>query len=234
MARGTSLGEMVAQLRSVTGRNISAATGAAERGSLQIQLRRAQEQLNDEWDWPFMRARRDITTAAGQRYYDFPTDLAPERVRQVKHLYGGIWTDLTYGVDMGEYSAYDSDADTRADPALKYDIIDIGQGEQMEIWPIPQTASTVRLTGFRALKALLDDDDVADLDDLLIVLRAGINLSSGRDNARAESLAQEFQARLASLQGNLVPPSQEPIVPGGSSTDRRRGTGDLRVVRVDT
>src|SRR3546814_8704632 len=59
------------------------------------------------------------------------------------------------------------------DPVLKWDVIDVGSGEQIEFWPIPvingaATAERVRFTGIKALPSLTSDSDIAVLDDIMI------------------------------------------------------------------
>ncbi|MBP9870550.1 MAG: hypothetical protein KBC53_03515 [Nitrosomonas sp.] len=178
MTRGvTTLEQMVSNLRLETYRSNDVALGQDEYPALVRLLQSVQKQLYTEFDWPFLKIRRDVTIAAGQRYYDFPTDLDFERIHSVKLLWSGTWTSLERGITMDDYNLFDSDSDERSDPQIKWDVIDAGSGEQIEVWPMPNTdGNTLRFSGYKSLSPLLADDDVCTLDDDLIVFYAASEL----------------------------------------------------------
>lgn len=89
----------------------------------------------------------------------------------------------------------------RIDPIEKWDIIDTGTGTpQIEVWPLPASNSMLRFRGVRALRPLIADGDVADLDDVLIVLWAAAELRAGKGDEKAKSALA--QRRLNRLKGN--------------------------------
>jgi len=205
-------------LRAEVGKNTDPASGKAERTALEIKLRSVQETLYDDWDWPFMRVRADKAMAAGSRYYDFPTNINPERIEKVEYLWGTQWRPVEAGVTMEHYSIYDSDSDARQDPVQRWDWIDTGSGEQVEVWPIPLSAGTLRFTGFRNLNALIANSDTCDMDDLLIVLFAAASVEKNTDDAA--KLAGRANTRLWSLRGKNVKANSTPTVPGGGAARR--------------
>src|SRR3546814_20693228 len=88
-------------------------------------------------------------------------------------FWGDFWHPLVRGINMDHYSIHKSDADERVDTVLKWDVIDVGSGEQIEFWPIPvingsATADRVSFTGIKALPSLTSDSDIAVLDDIII------------------------------------------------------------------
>lgn len=221
MARGKTLDTLVADVRAETGYNTSTSTGVGSLAAIQQAVKFAQEELYDEYDWPFLRCRRDKTLNAGQRYYDWPADLNYDRITSMSVLFSGIWTPVEHGISMDDYSVFDSDNDERTDPVRKIDIIDIGSGEQFEVWPLPATAGTIRFEGYKALTNLVSGNDTAVLDDILIVKRAATNIVYPKDNDLGRQKNFEFERRMTTLRKNSVIPNARPVVPGGAGTARR-------------
>lgn len=192
MTRGvTTLSQMVLALRLETNRSGDVNLGQDEYPALCHLLRRTQETLYYDYEWPFLKYREDITLSAGQRYYDFPDHILFERVQTVKTKNGNIWQPVQRGITMENYNTMDSDEDVRSDPVTNWDIIDAGSGEQIEVWPIPATDDLVlRIEGIKGLGALTSDSDVCTLDDTAIVLRAAAKLlARDRSDDAKEALA---------------------------------------------
>lgn len=229
MATGTTLLALVSMLRAELGHSQSTALGVDKVDGLKELLRSKQKFYYDEHDWSHLRVRRDVDLEAGSRYYDFPSDLDFERIEVAKVLWSASWIPVQYGIDMADYSAYDSDSDERADPMQKWMGIDAGSGFQVEVWPIPATATTLRFTGIKALPALVSNDDTAALDDLLLVYSvAADELEKGeKKNARSKRLMAD--RRFITLKGQKSKVGSEPVVPGGGRRDARQAQ-TLRVV----
>lgn len=202
MARGKQLQELVAMLRAETGRSQNVAVGVSELDNLKSQLRTRQEVLYDEYDWPFLTIERSVTLQAGQRFYDFPTDLNYDRLNCVKFKYGGQFVDVERGIDFDDYSVYDSNADERSSPVVKWDIRDTGSGEQLEIWPIPNEAGTIHFFGTKALSPLVQDEDRAILDDILIVFFVAAEILARQKSPDAKNKLDLANARLLKLRQN--------------------------------
>jgi hypothetical protein len=178
MARGTQLLQLVTMLRDETGRANSVAVGVDDMPALKQVCRRWQETLYDKHDWHHLHTIFDrIPLQAGQRYYDFPATLNFDRIEDVAVWDNGVPLSITRGIGFGEYATYDSEADARADPALRWDIRHTGTTEQIEIWPIPASNNmSLQFIGIRNLNSLIDNADTADLDDHMIVLFAASDL----------------------------------------------------------
>ena len=202
MARGKQLQELVAQLRAETGRNQNVAVGVSELDNLKEQIARVQEVLYDEYEWPFLRVERSITLNAGQRYYDFPSDLNYDRLMTIKLNRNGIYTDLERGITFDDLSIYDSNNNERASPALKWDVRNTGAKEQLEVWPIPNETGSIHFLGTKSLSTLIADDDRADLDDRLIVLFAASEMLARQKSPDAQNKLNLANSRLLKLRGN--------------------------------
>jgi len=200
--RGKQLQEVVAQLRAETGRNQAVAVGTSELDNLKEQLRRMQELLYDDYDWPFLNIERTINLQAGQRYYDFPLDLNYDRLNAVKFKYGGNYCNVERGITFDDYSAYDSPAGVRSSPLIKWDIRNTGTIEQLEAWPIPNDAGTLHFFGTKKLNALVDDADRFDLDDRLVVLFTAAEILAKQKSPDAKNKLELANTRLLKLRGN--------------------------------
>lgn len=198
MARGVALSSLLDDLRADLAQVTSVNMTVQQKPVLVRALQRAQNMLvaTPGWTWPHMKVRPTKNVSAGQRYYDLPTDLDYDRVDKVQHLWSGIWSQpLTRGISMADYNTFNSDDDVRSDPVLKWDVVSVSGATQIEIWPMPETSVTagLRFTGRRALKPLLVDSDVCDLDSEILLLYAAGTYLENVDPAKAN--AKKSQAR---------------------------------------
>ncbi|CAK0773596.1 hypothetical protein WCLP8_5030006 [uncultured Gammaproteobacteria bacterium] len=108
MARGKTLGQLIVALRHEARHSPDAALGLNTLASIKEVLARTQERLYDAYDWPFLTIYRDIPTIPGQRYYDFPTDLNPEKLRQIEFRYANMWVPVRRGISAVQYNVCDS------------------------------------------------------------------------------------------------------------------------------
>ena len=202
MARGTQLLELVAQLRAETGRTQKVSVGVDEVDNLKHNLKRTQETLYDSYEWPHLRVERTITLNPGQRYYDLPSDLNYDRIQQVKFKYNNVYTEVERGIGFDDYSIFDSNDDERSDPILKWDIRNTGSGEQVEVWPIPNTTRSLHMFGTKNLGRLVEESDRADLDDTLIVLTCAAEMLKRQKSADADIKQAQANERLLILRRN--------------------------------
>jgi hypothetical protein len=205
MARGSTLGQVIDDLRIEAGMDPNPALSLNMVPQMKRALKREQERLYDEFDWPFLRVRRDIPLQAGERYYDIPDDMNLERIEDVAHRWGDRWASLDRGITIEQYNIYDSDADIRAEPAIKWDVHDTGDGAQLEIWPVPVTTGIqLRVTGIRKLTPLLKDADRLDLDDQMITLYVASEMLA-KTNAKDAAIKQgKAIERFRTLTGRVI------------------------------
>jgi hypothetical protein len=204
MARNTTLGQLVTMLRDEAGHSNSAALGQNTLATLKTMLRRTQEVLWMDYPWPHLEVSRDVSLAAGQRYYSFPTDLSVNhRITSAHVLHDENWRELENGIALEHYNASNPDDDDREDPAVRWAMY---ESDQFEVWPLPASNNdTVRLRGTRNLNPLISETDTADLDDWLLVLYCAAELAQKQKQSNAQaklSLAQQHYARLKGTQSN--------------------------------
>lgn len=200
--RGTTLNALIQKLRLELKIAESPALGKNTRGSHANALRSAQERLYSDWDWPFKNIYRDVTLAAGQRYYAPPADIELEGLRKVELFYSGQWYDIKRGICSEDYNIFNSDLDERCDPVLSWDVFnDPDGGDMIEAFPIPASnGALLRFHGTKKLSPLIADSDKADLDDDLLVLTAAVDFVNRADRQAAEAKAQR---RYFTLRRNL-------------------------------
>lgn len=196
--RGKTLGQLVDDLRVEVGMDPNPALSLNIVPKLKLTLRREQERLYEDFNWPFLRIRVDVPLAAGQRYYDVPDELDLERIEKIEYYWGTRWQDLTRGIGQEQFTIYNSDEDVRVEPAYRWDVLDTGSGPQIEIWPVPPVDDRlVRFTGIRKLTDLVSDSDKADLDDRMLVLFAASEfISDGNKAAEKRAKALDLYTTL--------------------------------------
>lgn len=207
MARGTQLLSLIAQLRAETGRSQEVSVGIDEVENLKVQLARKQEELYDKHNWLHIKVQRTVSLNAGQRYYDLPSDLDFDRIDEVALSYNGVYQPITKGINLEDYSAYDSNAATpdRSSPAQKWDIRNTGSSEQIEIWPIPNdNTQKLYFLGTKNLGRLTQEADTADLDDRLIVLSLAAQILKRQKSPDANDVGQMALSRLMDLKKNAA------------------------------
>ena len=226
MARGTQLLSLIAQLRAETGRSQDVAVGIDEVENIKVQLARKQEELYDKHDWLHIKVQKTVSLAAGQRYYDLPSGLNFDKIDQVALEYNGIYQDICKGIDLKDYTAYDSNAATpdRSSQALKWDIRHTGSSEQIEIWPIPSdNTQTLYFYGSKSLGALVQEADTADLDDRLIVLSLAAQILKRQKSPDANDVAQMAAGRFMDLKRNAAKNRPTISIGTGRSNLSKRG-----------
>lgn len=230
MSRNVTLNELTRQVRAECRLSTGASRGLDDLENIQQLIKRVQETLYDDYDWPFMRIDKTSATkvlSAGQRYYDVPVTMNIERAFSVWHNQGAnVWMELPQGISMAEYSQQDSDNNNRADPALKWDILN---ETQIEIWPLPASdGGLIRFDGLKKLTPMVTVEDRCDLDDKLIVLFVSAEILAGTKQADAQLKLELANRRLAKMQGRLV--SKKRLFMGGAPQEP---TGiRIRVPRV--
>jgi hypothetical protein len=240
MPRGTQLATLLAMTRHEARMSDSVALGRNSRAAIVGHIQRVQRQLWLDHDWEHMKVYRDVELAAGQQFYDFPSDLSFERVIWVKvrESTTGLWlpsgdaSSLPHGIGPEHYNVYDSEADVRSAPVLRwaYHADATDNGDQIEVWPLPSDNTQVlRLRGIRSLGSLAADTDTADLDDDMIATMVAAELlaHAGAKDAQAKlAAAQRIMRRLT----GRAKKNKMFVMGGGSAQSGDRKPVELRAV----
>lgn len=235
MARRTTLNQLVTKLRSEVRDAPGAAFGVHVRESYEAILRRYQETLWAQHDWPHMIVEAPKALQAGQRYYDLPDDpvVPVDRIKMIYYRHGGQWLPLPRGINKRLYGIQDSDLDQRSDPVRRWDYYNgSSEADQIEVWPTPATNGVVStyqgyilFEGVRALNPLIASGDRADLDDHLIVLFAAAELLAARGAKDAELKLRMAQSHFNKLKANGANNRPMIVMGGGSDSPGVHHTG---------
>lgn len=214
MARGLQLQALLSMLRAEVGDAQSVALGVNAVEGYKNILRRVQETLWLDHEWPHLRHYVDDPLPAGTRYHQYPAGLDFERSIVAWGKDTGDWEPLVYGITPEMLNTWDSDAGQRSSPLRAWQHQADNNG--YEVWPIPLRDTAVRFRGTAPLKPLVKETDVCTLDSQIIVLFAAAEILQSRDRKDAEAklaTAQNTLRRLKALQGAK---KSEPFVMGGA------------------
>ena len=230
MARGTQLSALVDQLRAEIGASTNVSMGVNTLPNLKQVLKRTQEKLWNDFDWPFAWIERDESLLNGQRYYAFDDDIDFDRIRTASLYYGNVWRALEYGITPADYNLSNPDLGMKQDPIQKWRH---WEGNQFEVWPVPSSSTTkLRFRAIKKLPSLIADTDRAELDDILIVLFAASELLA---KAKSEDAAGKLRAAMEhynKLKGNAM---KSPMftLGGGLPVEREWNLRGARILPSD-
>lgn len=208
MARGTTLTNLLTMLKGELGVDSDTTVAPGGDDVLTASLTNKQRWLAGEYDWPFLEIREEMNMTAGTRYYTFPTTFNMEREIRAECYWSNLWYSIEDGIKLINYNTLNPELNQRLDPVIRWQPYNgSGTVTQFEVWPLPATATRVRLTGQRVLNAL-SVSVPADLDDTLIVLFAAAELAMRYQSADAQSLGARAQVRLQRLRAGIPAPSQ--------------------------
>jgi len=230
MARDVLFTELLDMVRGEAMISTNASLNGNITPNLKIIVQRIQRQLWLNYDWKFMKGWSDKTVSAGQRYYDFPTDMDSNRIHQVHYRWNNQFLEICKGISPLDYNAFDSENATpqRADPVMRWDYRSTNN-KQFEIHPIPATNGTastgyVRFSGMKNLNPLVADSDRCTLDADLIALYAAAELLGPRSKDEADRKLRIANAMLTSLKGQYQASGQSVGTLGGRGSAGSRQT----------
>lgn len=229
MPRGTQFGQLIQMFKAEARQSSQLSVITDSLPHVKQVLRRTQNLLYAKHFWEFLSVYPTKTMVAGSRYYDPPADLNIDRVEEAVVIYNGEPIAITKGIGFGEYAQFDPVADERSSPVENWDIRWTGTATQVEVWPLPaDNTAKIMWRCMRPLRPLVELDDVADLDDDLIVLFAAAEELAAQKSRDAELKLKLAQSHLISCQANAQAGS--PMFQTGLGSGR--GRPSRAIVRV--
>mgnify|MGYP005750349879 CR=1 FL=1 len=187
--------QTLGELRSTLARRLgfgAQGSGGINSDLLNSFLQNAQDQLWSQFEWRHLIKYDEKATEAGQTLYDWATDCDPTRpLREIAIWDGACWVPLCEGIDW----AMRSTASSRTIPA-RYE-----RYAQMEVWPEPDAAYTIRRYYVATCARFTQDNDRASLDDGLILLHALTNAKHHYRQPDAERYGAQLETWLTKLKG---------------------------------
>ncbi len=195
---------------------------------INVKLSNCQKWLQRNHDFDDLRIRPELTMVPGTRYYDFPVFdtnavLETNLAIKVECYWSTLWYSVGQGIKLINYNTLNPDLAQRLDPVIYWQKYRASKTSlQLEVWPIPATATKLRLTGQKRLAALAGDADTCELDDLLIVQWTAAKMLAGLKSADAAAMLEEAKRTLQRIIGGDNAPSQKFSMNGSRGAMRRR------------
>ena len=151
-------------------------------------LQNAQDQLFAAFEWRNLIKYDEKTTGVGQVNYDWATDCDPTHIREIA-VYGGTrWVPMDEGITFAHRS---SDIPSRPCRYERY--------SQMEVWPEPDAAYTIRRYYVATPARFTQDNDRASIDDGLVFLHALTNAKLHYRQEDGQAYANQLNSMLEKL-----------------------------------
>lgn len=200
MRRNITLSTLVEELRAEIGASTSVSQGIGSVPALQQTLRRNQERLYQEWNWPHLVSEFDEQLVNGERYYTFNPSVNHDRILGALVQYGAVWRDVRNGFDSRIYNLQNSEIGSKDDPVELWRHY---ADNQFEVWPVPASSEQVlRFRCIRNLKPLIENDDTCDLDATMIVLFSAAEILQRLKAEDAQFKLQLAQQHYKNIKGN--------------------------------
>lgn len=231
MARRLALEEVLRKARLEARRAENASQAESSKARLIQMVTRVQNTLYLQHFWPFLTKRTPVTLNVGQRFYDIPEGYDLDRIEKIYYSDDArAYRPMCRGIDILHYNEYDSFQDERADPPMRWEIVDNDGAEQLEIWPIPQSAGySLLIQGLRKIKTPVADADIVELDGDLVALYCAAELLASTDKDDSKTKFALAEKRLMQLIASSESASDPIVISGGSPVRRdRHAPPDIR------
>lgn len=185
--------------------SIQPAQGQQNREHIKQAIRRQQETLFADFDWPFLHVYRTEALKKNENVYSWPDDLLLEDVRQLWDYWGNQYTPLGYGISMQNRNAQSG----MSDPAMRWQISD---DRQYEIWPIPASERPLVIEAYLSLRPMVNENDKCTLDGTMLVLFAAAEWLARNKMPDAQAKLQAAQAFSRNLRKRSVSDKRRNII----------------------
>lgn len=204
MARGTALSDILAMVKAELMVDGDSDVSPGGDPMIRLQIAMQQKWLALRYEWPFLMKEADVTLTPGTQYYNFPTNVF-ELGKPIKAYcyFGQLWNEIEPGIEPRHYNYLNPETDQRADPVTQW-MFYRDTTLQFEVWPLPATATVIRLFGQMKLPDLAVDADTAELDDILIAQFTAAKLAARMKSADAQALLAQANETLRQLRIGYV------------------------------
>lgn len=208
MIAGSTLNQLIESVQLEIGHSTVAGVGANFRDHISATIRKEYRRLHADFDWPHLLNWSAVTAvSAGAMLVTPPAGIELAQIVAIYHkLPNQTWSLVLRDLDLLDYNEVDSDADARRDPIEKWRVA----AAQIEVWPRPTTAGSLRYVYKSKALTLATGTDTCDIDEDTVALFAAASLlfKAGKDNAgpvfqrarnRYDSMRQRLQTGSARL-----------------------------------
>lgn len=169
--------------------------------------------------WLLGKTRAEVALTAGTRYYTFPESTIDidrfDKEAFVKQSDGYRYT-LQFGIGQREFNAYGNETE-ELDPVQRWDLVHDSGSLKIEVWPIPQSAQTLMLSGIGIFTPMTLDASTCPVDDMLVVLFMAAEELARNKAADAQAKLAKAQAHLLGLRGTRASEYEQFNLSGGGT-----------------
>lgn len=154
--------------------------------------------------WLLGKTEAEIPLTPGTRYYTFPeTTIDIDRVETFAYVKqpNGYRYPVHFGIGQPQFNCFANET-AQQDPVLRWDLVNISGSLKVEVWPLPQLAQTLMLTGLGVFTPMTVDGSTCPIDDLLVVLFMAAEQLARDKSSDAQAKLAKAQARLTSLKAS--------------------------------
>lgn len=203
MAIGTELSTLRAMLKAEIGAELDDTVAPGNIALYTRLLNNQQAWLVGEHAFLNWKVRVTLPVTVGTRYYDLPDGIDFQRLEKPVYTnYNGFRYEIHYGISQPHLNVFRSDDGVTGNPVMRWQIVDTGDGRQIEVWPVPQTAQELIFTGVGLVTDMEDDTDTAVVDDLMLVLFTAAEILAREKSADAGAKLAKAQSRLNRLRAD--------------------------------
>lgn len=204
MRSGVAFSTVLNEVRLETGKSTSATHSTYDDDTVKQIIKREYRYLGQKYRWPLRHEEEEITLVASTATYTWPADINPAFVDEVWYQEGDIWVPMKHGIGRRERSIFDSSETSW--PPQRYEFQpDPGDGTYtIEVWPVPDQAGTIRISGQEKIVDLSNDADVVLIDADALVLRSAAQLLARKGDPRAAYLANQAEAHINAILRNMT------------------------------
>lgn len=149
------------------------------------------------------KVRVSLAAVVGQQFYALPGGIDFDRLEKPEFTnVSNFRYRVSFGIGQDEYNIFRSDLGVRSTPVMKWDLVNTGNGFQIEMWPIPSVAQSLELAGLLPLTQMVADGDTCVVDDLVLVLFTAAEKLARKQSGDAQAKAAKAKAALDSIRAS--------------------------------
>lgn len=176
------------------------------------------------------KTRVSLPLSPGTQYYDVPGGIDMAHLDKPQYVVSSNWRfEVSFGILTIDYNIFNPELGATSIPILKWDLVNTGDGLQIQVWPIPSVAQTLEFSGLLLITPMASDSDTCVIDDLALVYFTAAEILAKRGAGDAQAKLAKAQAYLSSIRAGK-PSRYETFNIAGDDWGRRVNTDYKRPV----
>lgn len=203
MAVGTTLATLRKMLNVETGDEMDETISPARVAINNQLLNNQQLFMVNQHAYLLGKVRVQLAAVVGQQYYNLPAGIDFDRLDKPEFTnVNNFRYRVGFGIGQEEYNLFRSDLGVQASPVMRWDLVNVNNVLQIELWPIPSVAQSLMLSGVLPLTQMVNDSDTCVIDDLVLVLYTAAEILAKREAPSAQVVGTKAKAALDSVRAS--------------------------------